>query len=369
MTDPRAPEGGSDALDEAYRRASAADSSRPSEATRAAILANARAVAAAAREPAKPLIDVSRKAANDPFWWRSAAASVALAVLALMVWAPHFESGGGRHDAATLPATAPAAGAPVPAAPPPAPAASPPALLASGPDPSMATRQGQLAAPATRREAPTEARRAAAPPPPGQEFANALAAPAAEPPAVAAPSVSASASADARADTAVAEQPAAAVPSATERAAIAGAPPAAAARRAELQEIVVTGGRGRSAPTPAPPAAKAAAVAPQTPARDKYASDAVAGISPDAALEAAIARGDAERVRDLVAPAGALEARDARGRTPLMRAVVAGQVGIVRALLDAGADANAADADGATPRARAAKHPDIAALLEAHGGH
>ena len=360
MTDPGNPESGPDALDEAYRRASGADSSRPSDQTRAAILANARAVAAAAREQAKPAIATERPAANDPFWWRSAAASVAIAVVGLMIWAPHFESNSVQGSSA--PRQEPVASAletPPPAA----------EVAAAAQDRALATNEArpeEFPASRARLEAPT---RLAEPAPKPRQATGSLRAASPPPPPIPAEptrSASASVSAPANADAAAAGDVAAAVPDADQRPHGPSAAPPAAARKAEINEIVVTGGRARAAAesrnaTVAPPAAAA---------RDSLSDDAVAALARDLGdLNAAIARGDATRVLALVAPKGALEARDARGRTPLMRAVEAGQARVVRVLLEAGADPNAPDTEGATPHARAANRADIAALLEEHGGH
>lgn len=364
MTDPREPEGGSDALDAAYRSASAADASRPSDATRAAILANARAVAAKAREQSEPVIATRRPAANDPFWWRSAAASVAIALVGLMIWAPRFESGSVRRNLETAARQETVASAP-------AALGSPPAAAAAAQDrPVAATepRSEQRPIPLTRSD---EQRRVAAPESESRDTMISLAPPPVPSPLLAEPRtrLGMSAGAGARADAAVANAAlgGAPAPAPAERAVAPSTAPAGDARKAELQEVVVTEARkARAAPAAAPAAAAATA---EPSAHGSLASFAIASPGREAGLDAAIALGDAKRVRELVAPTGTLEARDAAGRTPLMRAVEAGQAAVVGALLDAGADPNAVDAEGVTPRARAANRPDIAALLAARGGH
>ena len=86
---------------------------------------------------------------------------------------------------------------------------------------------------------------------------------------------------------------------------------------------------------------------------------------------------DATRAKTMPipAPTAALEARDRWGRTPLLRAIVDGTLSEVRALLEAGADANAAlcggtalcfDA-GETALMLAAPEPDKLRLLLEHG--
>ncbi|MFG2915319.1 ankyrin repeat domain-containing protein [Kitasatospora sp. NPDC048298] len=61
-----------------------------------------------------------------------------------------------------------------------------------------------------------------------------------------------------------------------------------------------------------------------------------------AVLEAAD-RGDVDAVRTALTAGAALEARDAQGRTPLLRAALADRVAVARLLVEAGADVNAQD--------------------------
>jgi ankyrin repeat protein len=71
-------------------------------------------------------------------------------------------------------------------------------------------------------------------------------------------------------------------------------------------------------------------------------------------LLAAVKRGDADRVRALLAEQPeAVNAKGKDGRTPLLLAVDAGEEEVVDALLEAGADATVADKSGATPLALA----------------
>lgn len=92
-------------------------------------------------------------------------------------------------------------------------------------------------------------------------------------------------------------------------------------------------------------------------------------------LQQAALRGEVERVRALLDAGAAADARDARGRTALLALVLQGdgrpdQVEVARLLLEAGADPNAADADGVTPlqHARRRGQDELARLIEAHGG-
>jgi len=147
----------SDELEDAYRRASAAEAGRPSGATRAAILAEARA-AAAARAAATP----PKPTANEPwFSWRIVA-SLAVVGVALLVWRQLPREATRVLEAPQAPVTT----APVPDA-------LPPAVKLEMPLPDVAAKD----APSPREERKAEKERAqvnvtdkplpaAAPPPP-----------------------------------------------------------------------------------------------------------------------------------------------------------------------------------------------------------
>jgi ankyrin repeat protein len=62
-------------------------------------------------------------------------------------------------------------------------------------------------------------------------------------------------------------------------------------------------------------------------------------------LHAAAHRGDVRAIRDLASRPGALEARDARGRTPVHVATFARERGAIRAFAEAGANLSALDDD------------------------
>ncbi len=134
--------GPDDDMDEAYRRASADDATRPSAATRAAILAQARRVAAEQR----PL------AANEPWFRRRSltgiAASVAVIGIAAMLWRQS------ARDPEVPTAAAPAAVA-TDVAPPPAPAAPSPSrslpLQAEAPAADQSARESRLGSAAATR--------------------------------------------------------------------------------------------------------------------------------------------------------------------------------------------------------------------------
>lgn len=70
-------------------------------------------------------------------------------------------------------------------------------------------------------------------------------------------------------------------------------------------------------------------------------------------------------------PPSQIDARDSNGRTALMLATLRGRGPAVEALLAAGADPNAADAQGITPlqAAIAGGQPDIIAALQRAGAH
>ena len=97
-----------------------------------------------------------------------------------------------------------------------------------------------------------------------------------------------------------------------------------------------------------------------------------AAAASDNELLQAAASGDVAQVRSLVQmSAVSINARDPRGRTALLLAVLHRHESVVRALLDGGADPNLGDADGRTPLAIARDQNQLtvaAALLQA-GAH
>ena len=83
-------------------------------------------------------------------------------------------------------------------------------------------------------------------------------------------------------------------------------------------------------------------------------------------LQAAVDRADVEALKTLLAnPATRVDAPDATGRTALLHAVLAQQLGAVRLLIAAGADPDRADQAGLTPRAAAlaGANAEIATLV------
>lgn len=73
----------------------------------------------------------------------------------------------------------------------------------------------------------------------------------------------------------------------------------------------------------------------------------------------AVAAGDVDRVRALLAAGADRNARNAEGATALMLAAHAGNLGLVNALIEAGADVNALDERGWGPLSRAVYNADL----------
>jgi len=299
---------------ERYRRASDTLDAAPSDAVRAAILAEGRRAAEErsaerrAAESARPAFDASRPAANDSRWKITAFGTAGAALVAALLFAPRWwESGPG------VPATssgAPAAA--VPRNPSSEEKAGVPQLESVAPPSPTSFVPPQAPAPAaqTPRAGNTSPRATALqsrsdwPAPPQRQQADATA-----------------------------QAAAPAERSASANAAAAAAPAASAT----------------------PPAAAQAA---------RFSS-----VSDPAALLSAAAAGDVARAAVLLDQGGAADPRDERGRTPLMLAVMQNRPEVVRLLLDRGADPNAADSRGRTPLQQAKQDNlrEIAAQLERAG--
>ena len=179
-----------------YRSASAAQGSAPTEAVRAAILAESRRVAAelAKVTPQQPL-DVSRPAANDSRWKITAFGTVGAALLAALLFAPRYWESLPKTQVSNAPAAKTAAldaAAPAPAM---APAAAPPPKLESiAPSSPHDSLQEVVVARADRKASkPSAVQNYAASPPAQPSVADSLA-PLAAPPSKDAPADSARAS-------------------------------------------------------------------------------------------------------------------------------------------------------------------------------
>jgi hypothetical protein len=303
-------------LDEIYRRASALDPSRPSEAVRRKVLAHAAALAAAARP-----------AANRPRWRPAifgtlAAAGLAGLLIMPRVFNPHPPAESADTAVATkappVVATPPLAGAPPPAGAPPitdAPSAN--SAPAPFPPPQAAARSRAIAPPA---DAETTA---------AQKDVQSL--------AEAKPrTTDASRKGASRLDAAA--QP--------DAAADAAAQPGAAAQLGAAAQPSLIGGHTATSAQPASPQA-----------------------DPSAALRWAAEVGDVRRLRLILGAPVRIDAPDERGRTALILAASRGQAESVDMLLAHDADPNAADANGTTPlkAALAAGQPAIVASLRRAG--
>jgi Meckel syndrome type 1 protein len=300
-------QGEADEVDDLYRRASAADSSRPSESVRRAVLDHAAQLAAQrSREAGRGKIDFTRPAANQE--WRRPAifGTLAAAALAGFMIAPQFFSPGTPGTSALPPgedaqprsaaaptAQAPAAASQVPAAAPQVPAKAPPVN------------------PADNRQSATNAQSVTRVP----SVANVPGAtntPASD-------SVAAGAKIDAR-------------------------------RMQSFGSSVsaLSAGRPQTA-APTLPAPRPADLSAQ--------------------LRHAAEIGDVPALQAVLGTQPAINARDDGGRTALMLATMHGQSRAVEVLLASGADPNAADARGTTPlqAAEAANQRGIADVLRRAG--
>jgi Meckel syndrome type 1 protein len=293
---------------ERYKRASDTEAAAPSDAVRAAIIAEGRRVVEQrAKSASQQPFDVSRRAANDSRWKITAFGTAGAALVAALLFAPHLRENARRPALQT--SSAPVAASNAPSAPP---ASAPPANA-----PESNDERVELTASA--KAAPKAAPKAESLKPVQQDRQASLA------------------------ELAPAEQSQAEKKSAQ---ALAGPSPSAAAGAptAGYAQSDVSANRARSA--------RAKAEEPS-------------------GLPLAVSSGDTLKIQTLMDQGAALNERDQLGRTPLMLAVIDGRRDVVRLLLDRGADPNAADHSGRTPlqMARKANLREIAALLERSGAH
>jgi Ankyrin repeats (3 copies) len=311
-----------DDVDDQYRRASALDSSRPSEAVRRAVLAHAaQLVAKRATRDEGSMTKSARRAVNQ-VWWRPAIlGTLAAAALAGLVVAPRFLALRPPPAAAT-----PAAGGSVPNA--------TPALVAQAPD----TRTDERAA--------------------------------------SAPAVAPESTAKPRASTRSADMPTGGARPKVNAPASNGAAPvvaetASAAPRdrgeAQSTDARVAGLEARQRRVPGNTSATTAIAAAPRPGTAVTPTEAP--LDPAAAFRRAAEMGDLSGLKALLEKQADIDSRDAVGRTALMLATLHGQSNAVAVLLEYGADPNAADADGTTPlqAAKAGDHPAIVAALQRYG--
>lgn len=308
---------------ERYRRASDTKPATPSEAVRAAILAEGRRVAeqraiAASQQP----FDVSRRAANDSRWKITAFGTAGAALVAALLFAPHLW----EHGPSLAPHTsnAPQAG-------------NAPAGPAVASEPQSPTSQARLSdeftapasANAAAKAAPKAALKTESVRPLQQDRQGSLAELAA-------------------AEKALGEKP---------------------GEKEYAQSEVDTGpATSDNAPTArsAPGAPSAAGFDQSEGSANRVQSARAQDAAERSGLLLAAASGDSLRIQALMDQGAELDERDKQGRTPLMLAVVNGRREAVRLLLAGGADPNAADHSGRTPlqMARQANSREIAALLE-----
>ncbi|HEY2276221.1 MAG TPA: ankyrin repeat domain-containing protein [Steroidobacteraceae bacterium] len=307
---------GSDDADERYRRASGLDPSRPSEATRRAVLEHAARLAAGrTRRNARRRWLMALLA---PKWRPALVGTLAAGVLVGVVIAPQFLAPiaprGSQHAPAAVSAQAAVAPVNAPAA----------RLAPAGRAPAPGTVESASPARAVTRERPRVA--SSTPRALLRESAPAEAAPAAAAAARAASDAATTQQLEQRAD-------------------------ANAARVLSFDERAATASTSRSAV-----AAPAVPVSP--PAR----------AAPDVLRQAAAA-GDLTALRAQLASGGDIDARDTQGRTALMLATLGGQADAVAVLLAHGADPSAADTRGTTPlqAAVAADERAIIAMLRRYG--
>jgi Ankyrin repeats (3 copies) len=302
-----------DDVDEQYRRASALDPGRPSEAVRRAVLAHASRLAAErAAARSAPAHTRARSSESARSWWRPAIfGTLAAAALAGLAIAPRF-----------LAPTAPSPRA----APPRSGAASDAGEIPAAPAPGARAERQQSAV----RE-PSQASTLAS-----------------------ADSTRLQARAVRESDVQLRRERTPAAPPDT----------AARARPAQAAESRVAG----------PPAARPAPRNQALSGAATSASRAADGQSADSATDVVAFRraaeaGDLATLEALLRKQIDVNSRDAAGRTALMLATQHGHVDAVAALLSHGADPNATDAQGATPlqSALATGQWEIAATLKRYG--
>jgi hypothetical protein len=313
---------------ERYRRASDTEAVAPSEAVRAAILAEGRRAAELrAKEVREQPFDASRPAANDSRWKMTAFGTAGAALVAALLFAPRlWESA------------------------PPAPSVSntaPPPKLESLPVAPNASESLQeiVVTQATRENSKSAG--AVSP------KSSAPAAPAAQAPSadeIAAPK-------------ATELKPRMDLPAPPQRQRTeALAQSAAPAERIYPQNYV-------SAAPPALPTAPDPQISRLAPSQDAGRVARSRSAPQPAALQSAAASGDTAQTTALLNQGAALDARDDHGRTPLMLAVMQGRLDVVRLLLNRGADPSIADGAGRTPLQQAKQQNlrEISALLERAG--
>jgi hypothetical protein len=321
---------------ERYRRASDTEAAAPSEAVRAAILAEGRRAAELrAKEVRGQSFDASRPAANDSRWKMTAYGTAGAALVAALLFAPRlWESA------------------------PPAPSVSNTAQhskLESLPEAPNASESLQeiVVTQATRDSAKSAG-----------VVSPKSAAPAAPPAAPAGQSPSAD---EVAAPKATEVKPRMDLPAPERQRTDALAQSAPPGEKIQPQNSL-------SAAPPAFPTAPDSQISRLAPSQNagrvaRSRSTPQPAALQSAALQSAAASGDTVQTTALLDQGAALDARDDHGRTPLMLAVMQGRLDVVRLLLNRGADPTIADGAGRTPLQQAKQQNlrEIAALLERAG--
>ena len=293
-----------------YREASDTDAATPSSATREAILAEGRRVAAArAANATTHQFDTKQPAANQPRWRLAAVGTVGAAVFAAVLMFPHLGSPPSHPSSAKM----------VPA----------PAVASTPVNEPVAA---SAAADALENIVVTGARRT--PPPPSDRLARK------------------------------------ARPAPTREAAALDRNAESAHPKSQDATDAALGGAQAARMAPAAPAAPSASAA--SAASAFLESHVVGGaVRPQSALSSSVVSGDVARAGALLDDGANPEQMDSMGRTPLMLAVIAHRDDMVGLLLAHHANPNAADNSGQTPlqRARLDQQTNIVRLLERVGAH
>jgi hypothetical protein len=302
-----------------YRRASDREVSAPSDAVRAAILAEGRRVA--------ERLAKQGPAANDSRWKITAFGTMGTALLAALLIAPRYWETLPAAKERAAPTVAPASE--LATAPPSSPQAAPLAV----PRPKLESLAPAAASDALQDVVVTGARRQRV---------------------------------DAQAE--IAAKPAA-VPPKDRQLSNAPAPLAAPGLFSNNAQQKFAASRGVA--TPSAPLEEKTPFKSSLLTADKSVSNRIIGgvPSPSGPLQSAAESGDVVLAATLLDRGVSVNSRDAQGRTALMLAISQGQLEVVRLLLQRGADPNAADNAGKTPlqQATAQDLKDIVALLKGAG--
>jgi hypothetical protein len=311
---------------ERYRRASDTEAAAPSEAVRAAILAEGRRAAELrAKELHGQPFDASRPAANDSRWKMTAFGTAGAALVAALLFAPRLWEN----------------------APPPASVSN--TTVAASADKAAPSEAG--AAPRPKLESLPAAPDSSEP---LQEIV------------VTQSTRKGSKASDAASPKATGIQPRTDLPAPAERQ---RSETLAKSAAPEERTDALNYAQGAPAAPPAAPIVPAPQMAPLASSQNAARAAALRSAPQPAALQSAAASGDTALTTVLLNQGAPLDARDEHGRTPLMLAVMQSRLDVVRLLLTRGADPNIADSAGRTPLQQAKQQNlrEVAALLKRAG--